>query len=83
MIFVVSGILCLLYGLSLYFMHTGSRFYLFFILLGAAFPGIFLFVSSGSWARLPAGLRRILLLQSGECISIDEICDLQISQEDV
>ena len=62
MIFVVSGILCLLYGLSLYFMHTGSRFYLFFILLGAAFPGLFLFLSSGSWARLPAGLRRILLL---------------------
>ena len=27
--------------------------------------------------------RRILLLQSGECIPIGEICDLQISQADV
>ena len=54
-------VLCFFYGTALYMMHSGSRFYLFFFLLGICVIGLNRLFSHGYQTLIPVPVRNCLL----------------------
>lgn len=71
-IWLIVGILCIMYGSSVKLLGTGSRFYMVWIGMGIGFLGLTFIVKAGLFQKMPVFIRRLGIL----CISAGIICFL-------
>lgn len=60
-VYIALGTICIFYGLSIFMLRSGSRFFLVWFVMGAGFFALSAFARHGVWEKLPAPVRCIVL----------------------
>lgn len=60
-VWLILGILCLFYGISICMLRSGSKFFLVWIAIGAGFFCLSFLAAQNVWEKLPGGLRVAIL----------------------
>ena len=69
---------CAFYGLSIFLLRSGSRFFLIWFLLGGGFLGLFLGARQGIWQKLPGAVKGGFLLLVLLAVLLTAACEFLV-----